>query len=86
MEYPIYISHIDHSVIYRIDGPMAFSEWKRLGPDRSPDQSRWIRTDVENGDYSTAVYIQDLLVAVEKGELQSITGSTFGSLIGESDH
>ena len=69
MEFPIYAQHPDGSVWYKILSPKHFLEWKRLGASKHPQADTYIKSEVVAEDYSTALYVQDLLNSIEEGQL-----------------
>ena len=80
MEFPIYAKHPDHSVWYEIRTKAFFIEMKRLGVSKAPLPDYYMRSEVKAEDYSTALYIQDLLDAISKGELTQISAQEFQAL------
>ena len=70
MEYPLYAKHSDGRVWYRIDSESYFIELRRLG-------DKFLRNEVLAEDYSTYLYIQDLIEALKNGELEEVTIAEF---------
>lgn len=80
MEFPIYAKHPDHSVWYEILSAHHFNEKKRLGPSKYPLQDYYVHSEVNALDYSTALYIQDLLDAISRKELIQVSAQEFHAL------
>jgi|GEM_PF-2629483 len=77
MEFPVYACHKDYSVFYQIISKHHFIEKKRLGAAKFPLAETYMVNEIRAEDYSTALYILDLLHSIEKGELISCTASEF---------
>ena len=73
MEFPLYAKHKDNSVFYEIISSRAFNEKKRLGASKYPLADTFIVSQITSEDYSTAVYIKDLIDSVLKEELIQIS-------------
>jgi hypothetical protein len=70
MEFPIYAKHPDGQVWYKIHSKSSFSELRTLG-------QRVTITKVLAQDYSTSLYINDLIEAIRAGKLDRITAADF---------
>ena len=66
----MYAKHPDGQVWYRIDSKSSFSELRYLG-------GRVSVSLVKAQDYSTSLYINDLIEAIRAGKLERITASDF---------
>ena len=72
MQFPFFAKHPDGSVWYEFISDRHFIEWKRIGPDKGLEPSKYVRSEILSKDYSTSVYISDLISAVSKGDLQLV--------------
>lgn len=72
MEFPIHAKHPDGSVWYKIISTHHFLEWKRIGSSESSGGVKYIKSEIVAEDYSTALYIQDLLNSIEDGALVTL--------------
>lgn len=79
MEFPRCARHPDGSVWYRFHSARHFEELKRFGQG-ADGQPRYLHSELEEVDFSTGIYIQDLLLALEKGELLPVEDKDFEAL------
>lgn len=85
MDFPIYARHEDHSVWYQIHAADRFTEWKRLGASKTPLPDNFIRSEIQSTDYSTALYIDDLIKAVKAGSLKMVELEELEAAVGISE-
>lgn len=74
MEYPLFIKHPKGLVWYRIDSKSSFLELSKLG-------ERFLKSEVQAEDYSTSLYIKDLVDAFIVGDYESTTELEFEAIL-----
>jgi hypothetical protein len=77
MEFPLYAKHKDNSVYYEILSSRVFNEKKRLGSSKDPLPDTFIVSQITSEDYSTSLYIQDLIDSILQDELIQISASEY---------
>lgn len=82
MEFPIYLKDPNGSLWYALRAKNAFTQYQGIG--ERTDISSLMRSEIEDGDYATALYIQDLISAAEEGRLMQISESEFIQATGEA--
>jgi hypothetical protein len=82
MEFPIYAKHADGSVWYEFISASHFHEWKQFG--MSKGNPHFLHTETISEDYSTTLYIRDLLDLVSQGVLETVGPEEVRSAVGGS--
>jgi hypothetical protein len=83
MQFPVYIKHRSGEVYYAILSDESFIELKKLSFSNS---DKYMVSEIIDGDFSTRIYISDLLQMLETGALMRIEEKEFAALRGLSQH
>ena len=82
MEFPIYAKHADGSVWYEFISSSHFHEWKRFG--LFSGAPHFLHTEILSEDYSTSLYINDLLDLVNQGILERVSPEEMRREVGKA--